>query len=114
MPKPSRVRRRTKKQPSRKGPHPIDVHVGSRVRLRRRLLGITQRALGKDIGVTQQQLQKYERGVNRIGASRLFNLGRALEVLVFYFFEGPFSGSGGWRQAPRQRSQRGAGGGDRF
>ncbi len=87
MPKPSRVRRRTKKQPSRKGPHPIDVHVGSRVRLRRRLLGMNQTKLAKAVGVTYQQLQKYERGVNRIGASRLFNLSRVLGVPISFFFE---------------------------
>ncbi len=80
MPKPSRVRRRTKKQPSRKGPHPIDVHVGSRVRLRRRLLGMNQTKLAGAIGFTYQQIQKYEWGVNRVGASRLFNLSHALDV----------------------------------
>ncbi len=87
MPKPSRVRRRTKKQTSRKGPHPIDVHVGSRVRLRRRLLGMNQTKLAGAVGVINQQIQKYERGVNRVGASRLFNLGRALDVPVSFFFE---------------------------
>ena len=87
MPKPSRVRRRTKKQPSRKGPHPIDVHVGSRVRLRRNLLGMNQTKLGKAIGFTYQQIQKYEWGVNRVGASRLFHLSRALDVPVSFFFE---------------------------
>ena len=83
----ARVRRRTKKQTSREGPHPIDIHVGSRVYLRRNLLGLSQGTLGKDIGVSFQQVQKYERGVNRIGASRLFNLSRALNVPVSYFFE---------------------------
>ncbi len=87
MPKPSRVRRRAKKQTSRKGPHPIDVHVGSRVRLRRNLLGLTLQTLAKAVGVTYQQLQKYERGVNRIGAGRLFNLSHVLDVPVSFFFE---------------------------
>ena len=87
MPKPSRVRRRTKKQPSRKGPHPIDVHVGSRVRLRRNLLGMNQTKLAKAVGVTYQQIQKYEWGVNRVGASRLFNLSRVLDVPISFFFE---------------------------
>ncbi len=87
MPKPSRVRRRAKKQPSRKGPNPIDVHAGARVRLRRNLLGLTLQTLAKAVGVTYQQLQKYERGVNRVGASRLFNLGRALDVPVSFFYE---------------------------
>ena len=83
----ARVRRRTKKQTSRKGPNPIDVHVGSRVRLRRKLLGLYLETLAKAVGVTYQQLQKYERGVNRISASRLFNLSRALDVPVSFFFE---------------------------
>ncbi len=86
MPKPSRVRRRAKKQTPR-GPNPIDIHVGARVRLRRNQLGLTLMTLAKAVGVTYQQLQKYERGVNRIGASRLFNLGRALDVPISYFFE---------------------------
>ncbi len=87
MPKPSRVRRRTKKQPSHKGPHAIDVHVGSRVRLRHNLLGLTLQTLAKAVGVTYQQLQKYERGVNRIGASRLFNLSHVLDVPISFFFD---------------------------
>ena len=82
-----RVRRRTKKQTSRKGLHPIDFHVGSRVYLRRNLLGLSQTKLAEAIGVTYQQIHKYERGVNRISASRLFNLSRALDVPVSFFFE---------------------------
>ncbi len=81
------VRRRTKKQPPRNGPHPIDVHIGARVRLCRKLLGFTLETLAKSVGVTYQQVQKYEWGVNRIGASRLFNLSRVLDVPVSYFFE---------------------------
>ncbi len=87
MTKAKRVRRSAKKQVSRSGPHPIDIHVGSRVRLRRNLLGMSQTKLGQAIGIAFQQIQKYERGVNRIGASRLFNLGRALDVPVSFFFE---------------------------
>ena len=83
----ARVRRPTKKQTSRKGPHLIDIHVGSRVYLRRNLLGLTLETLAKAVGVTYQQLQKYERGVNRISASRLFILSRALDVPVSFFFE---------------------------
>ncbi len=100
MPKPSRVRRRTKKQPSRKGPHPIDVHVGSRVRLRRNLLGISQTDLGKPLGVAFQQVQKYEKGTNRISPSRLFNLSRVLDVPISYFFEdlSPAAAGGGKRR----------------
>lgn len=69
------------------GPNPIDVHVGSRVRLRRTLLGMSQEKLGEAIGLTFQQVQKYERGSNRIGASRLYDLSRVLDVPVSFFFE---------------------------
>src|SRR5246127_5649896 len=68
-------------------PNPVDVHVGSRVRLRRTLLGMSQEKLGEAIGLTFQQVQKYERGANRIGASRLFDLSRVLDVPVEYFFD---------------------------
>ncbi len=68
-------------------PNPIDVHVGSRVRLRRTLLGMSQEKLGEAIGLSFQQVQKYERGLNRIGASRLFDLARALDVPVEFFFD---------------------------
>lgn len=68
-------------------PNPIDVHVGSRVRLRRTLLGMSQEKLGEAIGLTFQQVQKYERGSNRIGASRLFDLARVLDVSVGFFFD---------------------------
>ncbi len=94
----ARVRRRTKKQTSREGPHPIDIHVGSRVYLRRNLLGLSQGTLGKDIGVSFQQVQKYERGVNRISASRLFNLSQVLDVPISYFFEDMPSDAAGARR----------------
>jgi len=68
-------------------PNPIDIHVGSRVRLRRTLLGMSQEKLGEAIGLTFQQVQKYERGANRIGASRLFDLSRVLDVPVSFFFD---------------------------
>ncbi len=68
-------------------PNPIDVHVGGRVRLRRTLMGMSQERLGELLGLTFQQVQKYERGANRVGASRLFDLARVLEVPVSYFFE---------------------------
>jgi transcriptional regulator with XRE-family HTH domain len=68
-------------------PNPIDVHVGSRVRLRRNMLGLSQEKLGEAIGLTFQQVQKYERGVNRIGASRLHDLSRVLDVPVSFFFD---------------------------
>lgn len=69
------------------GPRPVDVHVGSRVRLRRTLLGMSQEALGQAVGLTFQQIQKYERGANRVGASRLYEFSRILDVPVSYFFE---------------------------
>jgi len=68
-------------------PSPIDVHVGARVRLRRTLLGMSQEKLGEALGLTFQQVQKYERGVNRIGASRLFDLARVLDVPIGFFFD---------------------------
>jgi len=66
---------------------PIDAHVGARVRLRRTLLGMSQEKLGDALGLTFQQVQKYERGVNRIGASRLFDLARLLDVPIGFFFD---------------------------
>ena len=69
------------------GPNPIDIHVGARLRLRRTLLGLSQEKLGEAVGITFQQLQKYERGANRISASRLFNLAQVLGVPVTFFFE---------------------------
>ncbi len=68
-------------------PNPVDVHVGTRVRLRRTLMGLSQEKLGEAIGLTFQQVQKYERGANRIGASRLFDLSRVLDVPVSFFFD---------------------------
>jgi transcriptional regulator with XRE-family HTH domain len=67
--------------------NPIDAHVGARVRLRRTLLGMSQEKLGEAIGLTFQQVQKYERGANRIGASRLFDLSRVLDVPVSFFYD---------------------------
>jgi transcriptional regulator with XRE-family HTH domain len=67
--------------------NPIDVHVGSRVRFRRMLLGMSQEKLGERLGLTFQQIQKYEKGINRIGASRLFDLAQVLGVSVQFFYE---------------------------
>ena len=69
------------------GPNPVDVHVGGRVRLRRTLLGMSQEKLGEALGLTFQQVQKYERGVNRIGSSRLYHLSQILDVPVSFFFD---------------------------
>jgi len=81
-PRKAPVRRR----PKLDRPNPIDVHVGARVRLRRTLLGLSQEKLGEAIGLTFQQVQKYERGANRIGASRLWELSGVLDVPVQFFF----------------------------
>lgn len=70
-----------------KDPDPIDVHVGGRMQLRRTLMGMTQEQLAKAIGVSFQQVQKYERGLNRLSASRLFDVCQALGVPITYFFE---------------------------
>lgn len=70
-----------------KEPDPIDIHVGARMQLRRTLLGITQEQLARAIGVSFQQVQKYERGLNRLSASRLFDVCQALDVSIIYFFE---------------------------
>ena len=69
------------------GPHPVDVHVGGRVRQRRTLLGMSQMDLGKALDLTFQQVQKYESGKNRIAASRLYHLSHILDVPLSYFFD---------------------------
>ncbi len=69
------------------GPHPVDVHVGGRVRLRRNALGMSQTDLGQALGVTFQQIQKNESGINRIGSSRLYQLSRVFDVPLSYFFD---------------------------
>jgi transcriptional regulator with XRE-family HTH domain len=67
--------------------HPVDVHVGARMRQRRTLLGMSQEKLGTAVGLTFQQIQKYERGSNRIGSSRLYEFAKVLDVPVSYFFD---------------------------
>ena len=74
-------------EPGESRPSPIDVHVGSRIRLRRTLMGMSQERLGEALGLTFQQVQKYERGVNRVGASRLYDLSRVLDVPISFFFD---------------------------
>ena len=88
-------------------PHPVDVYVGSRVRQRRTLLGMSQEKLGDAIGLTFQQVQKYERGANRIGASRLFELSKILDVPVAFFYEDmPSSTSQQVTDSSRQRVEK--------
>jgi transcriptional regulator with XRE-family HTH domain len=69
-------------------PRPVDIHVGARIRFRRKLLGLSQQKLAEDLGLTFQQIQKYERGSNRVSASKLYALSRSLQIPVVYFFEG--------------------------
>jgi transcriptional regulator with XRE-family HTH domain len=73
---------------AKKAPNPIDKHVGSRVRMRRMMLNMSQEKLGDALGLTFQQVQKYEKGTNRIGASRLQQIAHILQVQVSFFFEG--------------------------
>ena len=68
--------------------HPVDVHVGKRIRHRRWMLGVTQQQLAERVGIKFQQIQKYETGMNRVSASRLWDIAEALEVPVSFFFEG--------------------------
>ena len=91
-------------------PNPIDVYVGSRVRFRRMLLGMSQEKLGEKLGLTFQQIQKYEKGINRIGASRLFDLAQVLGVPVQFFYEEapttepPQILAGGFAEKPAENS----------
>ena len=80
---------------NKKKPNPIDIHVGSRIRLRRNMLGMSQEKLGEALGITFQQIQKYEKGANRVGASRLQAIGTVLNVPVSFFFEDAPGESGG-------------------
>jgi transcriptional regulator with XRE-family HTH domain len=84
---PKRQRKSSGRMTSKGFPNPIDVHVGSRIRMRRTLLGISQTALADAIGLTFQQVQKYEKGVNRVSSSRLVDLANALDLTIPYFFE---------------------------
>ena len=77
-----------------RGPNPVDRHVGSRIRLRRQLLNLSQEKLGEELGVTFQQVQKYERGANRVGAGRLWMLAKVLDVPVSFFYEGVSESAG--------------------
>lgn len=80
--------------------NPVDKHVGERVRMRRMVLGMSQERLGEQLGLTFQQVQKYEKGVNRVGASRLFDLAHVLGVPIQYFYENMPSSLSGHASAP--------------
>ncbi len=86
-------------------PRPVDVHVGARMRQRRTLLGMNQTTLGDALGLSFQQVQKYEKGTNRIGASRLFDLSRVLDVPVEYFFDDMHSGVAATLPATKRRGR---------
>ena len=85
----------------------IDAHVGSRIRLRRTLLGMSQERLGDALGVTFQQVQKYERGVNRVGASRLYDLSRVFGVPVGFFYDDMPQAEGAFPSGPVQGQRSG-------
>lgn len=89
----------------RRGPDPLDVHIGARVRLRRVLLGLTQVTLAAALGLTFQQIQKYERGHNRISASMLWRIAAELDVPVAFFFDGMEDGAA----SPPSPAKRGEG-----
>ena len=78
-----------------RSPNPVDMHVGARIRLRRKLLKMSQEKLGDLLGVTFQQVQKYERGTNRVGASRLWKISQVLDVPISYLYEGLSTEHGG-------------------
>ena len=69
-------------------PHPVDIHVGKRIRHRRWLVGMTQQQLAESVGIKFQQIQKYETGANRVSASRLWDIAASLDVDIAFFFEG--------------------------
>ncbi len=92
-----------------KNPNPIDIHVGSRVRMRRMLVGLSQERLGERLGLTFQQVQKYEKGSNRVSASRLYQMAQILGVPVQFFFDdlpehakGEFAGATGFAESSQE------------
>jgi transcriptional regulator with XRE-family HTH domain len=97
---PARKRKNLASDPGPGTLRPVDIHVGSRLRIRRTLLGLSQEALGESVGLTFQQIQKYEKGANRMGASRLFEFSKILNVPISYFFDempGDVEATGGRR-----------------
>jgi transcriptional regulator with XRE-family HTH domain len=98
---PSALAERAERAEKDSRPNPIDTHVGSRIRLRRTLMGMSQERLGEALGLTFQQVQKYERGVNRVGASRLYDLSRVLEVPISFFYDDMPESLRGPRPPPR-------------
>src|SRR5260370_32951057 len=90
-----------------RGPNPIDLHAGARIRMRRRMQGMSQERLADALGLTFQQVQKYERGANRVSASKLYEIAASLKTPVAYFFEGladPATHDGGGPQASAEQT----------
>jgi transcriptional regulator with XRE-family HTH domain len=87
MPRPNELHEEEEHEKGSRRPNPVDIHVGGRVRFRRMLLGMSQEKLGERLGLTFQQVQKYEKGINRVGASRLFDLSQVLGVPVQFFYD---------------------------
>ena len=98
-------RKKSDRMASKGFPNPIDVHVGNRIRLRRTLLGISQQLLAEKMGITFQQVQKYEKGTNRVSSSRLFDLTRIFDVPIAYIYDE--MGTDVSQQSPRQISRAG-------
>src|SRR5215510_4888674 len=90
---------------STKAPNPVDKYVGSRVRMRRIMLGMSQEKLGEALGLTFQQIQKYEKGTNRVGASRLQQISEVLQVPVSFLFDGGPSGAAGGEASAESASR---------
>ncbi len=82
-------------------PHPVDTYVGKKLWLRRKILGLSQESVAKEVGITFQQVQKYERGVNRMSASRLFDFAQVMTVPITYFFEGFETSVDGYGSSPK-------------
>jgi transcriptional regulator with XRE-family HTH domain len=85
-------------------PHLVDIHVGARIRLRRKAMGLTQTQLANSVGITFQQLQKYERGANRVSASKLYGMAVTLQISVAWFFEGMASLEDSGESDPRTQA----------
>jgi transcriptional regulator with XRE-family HTH domain len=90
------------------GPNPVDLYVGSRIRLRRKVLGVSQESLAANLGLTFQQIQKYERGTNRVSASKLYEIARSLQTTTSYFFEGFADPNSGEARSPEYLEERAA------
>jgi transcriptional regulator with XRE-family HTH domain len=105
MPKQKRQRKSSGRMASKGYPNPIDVHVGARIRLRRTLLGISQVTLAEALGLTFQQVQKYEKGVNRVSSSRLVDMAHVLDVSIPYFFDEMSAGVSGQTPSALMRTK---------